>query len=92
MTDSTSDLITEARLAYQTVKAKYDSVDINEALTLEPEVIKAKQLVEKLEAKQLKDNVVITDADVQKMKDLRDEINSAAMLQQGLTKLVSILV
>jgi len=92
MSDNLNKLIAEARLAYQNAEVAFQSADINQAAALQPQVDKARNLVEKLEAQQLKDGVVITDADVAKMKELRNQINDAAMLQQGLTKLISILV
>lgn len=92
MSDHLNELITEARLAYQNAVVALQSADINEALTLRPKVEEARKLVEKLETRQLKAGVVVTAEDVTKMRELRENINSAATLQQTLTKLASILV
>jgi len=92
MSDNLNKPIAEARLAYQKAEVALQAADIKQAAALQPKVDEARNLVENLEAQQLKDGVVITDADVAKMKELRDEINDAAMLQQGLTKLISSLV
>jgi|GEM_PF-925100 len=92
MSDHLNELITEARLAYQNAVVALQSADINEALTLRPKVEEARKLVEKLETRQLKAGVVVTPEDVTRMRELREKINSAATLQQTLTKLASILV
>tara|TARA_E500000318_G_C3530290_1_gene200175 strand:- start:321 stop:608 length:288 start_codon:yes stop_codon:yes gene_type:complete len=92
MSNNLNKLIAEARLAYINAEVAFQSANINDVETLQPKVEKAQELVEKLEARQLKDGIVITAADVAKMKELREQINDAATLQQGLTKLISILV
>ena len=92
MSDHLNELITEARLAYQNAVVALQSADINEALTLRPKVEEARKLGEKLETRQLKAGVVVTAEDVTRMRELREQINSAATLQQTLTKLASILV
>ncbi|MEQ8391799.1 MAG: hypothetical protein RIB30_12460 [Thalassospira sp.] len=92
MSDNLNKLIAEAKLAYLNAEVAYQSADINDRIMLQPKVEEAQELVEKLEARQLKDGVVITAADVAKMKELREQINDAATLQQGLTKLISILL
>ena len=92
MSDNLNKLIAEAKLAYLNAEVAYQSADINDKIMLQPKVEEAQELVEKLEAQQLKDGVVITAADVAKMKELREQINDAATLQQGLTKLISILL
>ncbi|MEQ9346953.1 MAG: hypothetical protein RIG26_10975 [Thalassospira sp.] len=92
MSNNLNKLIAEARLAYINAEVAFQSANINDVETLQPKVEEAQELVEKLEAQQLKDGVVITAADVTKMKELREQINDAATLQQGLTKLISILV
>ena len=92
MSDNLNKLIAEAKLAYLNAEVAYQSADINDKIMLQPKVEEAQELVEKLEAQQLKDGVVITAADVAKMKEIREQINDAATLQQGLTKLISILL
>ncbi|WP_430474095.1 hypothetical protein ACQ0MK_19920 [Thalassospira lucentensis] len=92
MSNNLNKLIAEARLAYINAEVAFQSANINDVETLQPKVEEAQELVEKLEARQLKDGIVITAADVAKMKELREQINDAATLQQGLTKLISILV
>ncbi|MEQ8286366.1 hypothetical protein [Thalassospira sp.] len=92
MSNNLNKLIAEARLAYINAEVAFQSANINDVETLQPKVETAQELVEKLEARQLKDGIVITAADVAKMKELREQINDAATLQQGLTKLISILV
>lgn len=91
MSDQLNELITEARLAYQNAVAALQNADINDVSTLRPKVEEARKLVEKLETRQLKAGVVVTDEDVTSMRELREQINSAATLQQALTKLTSIL-
>ncbi|KJE34582.1 hypothetical protein UF64_13940 [Thalassospira sp. HJ] len=92
MTQTLGQLIADAQQAYADAAATYQNATIDQKLKSKPELDKAASLLTSLQAKQLDNAKQVDDADVAEMAKLRQQVNDAAALQQGLAKLVSILV
>lgn len=92
MSQTLGALIADAQEAYATAAVTYQSATIDQKVATKPDLDKAASLLQSLQAKQLDSAIEIDDADMAEMANLRQQVNDAAALQQGLQALVSILL
>lgn len=92
MSQTLGQLIADAQQAYTDAAATYQGASIDQKVKSKPDLDKAASHLTALQAKQLDNAKEVDDADVAEMAKLRQQVNDAAALQQGLAKLVSILV
>lgn len=86
MTDNKNEILTEAEDAlFEIEKAYQTALDGNKLMTMQklsPELDKARAAVADARAKLFASAVVVTDADLQEMKQIKNEIGQAAATQQ----------
>jgi hypothetical protein len=91
MTKTLGSLIADAQEAYATAAVTYQGATIDQKVKSKPDLDKAASQLTALQAKQLDQAKVVDAEDEAEMAKLRQQVNSAANLQTGLLKLVSIL-